>query len=333
MRFAALSSLSFVAILGFGCSAASTNNQFEGAGGQGSDSVGTLVTSGNGSNGAGGGFTSGSGAGAGGPNCSEEAKLIYVLDSNNGLHSFDPPSKMFKPVGTMNCSATMQPNSMAVDRNAVAWADYVASDGLGTDTAGSLFQVSTQNASCQPTPSVNLPSGWFRIGMGYSADTAGGTAETLYIAGVPGLLGGGSSGLGRVDPSTLSVVPIGQFTGGLAGQSAELTGTGDGRLYGFFTTTPVHVARIDKATGAIDPNEDWPLPTVEVPQAWAFSFWGGDFYLYTSPGVGDPFRTSNVTRFRPSDMSVDTAYMVNVGFHIVGAGVSTCAPLVPPTPN
>lgn len=73
------------------------------------------------------------------------------------------------------------------------------------------------------------------------------------------------------------------------------------------------------------------LPAVETPAAWAFSFWGGDFYLYTAPDpLSDPSRTTNVTRYRPSDGSVDAQYMVNIGFRIVGAGVSTCAPLEPP---
>ncbi|MEI8254942.1 MAG: hypothetical protein WCJ30_04645, partial [Deltaproteobacteria bacterium] len=102
----------------------------------------------------------------------------------------------------------------------------------------------------------------------------------------------------------------------------------DGRLYGFFTTTPVQIARIDKGTGSTSMARS--LPQVETPQAWAFSFWGGDFYLYTAPSESDPTRTSNVTRFRPSDGSVDAAYMTNVGFRIVGAGVSTCAPILPP---
>ncbi len=122
---------------------------------------------------------------------------------------------------------------------------------------------------------------------------------------------------------------IGGFSGALQGRNAELTGTGDGRLYGFFTTTPVQVAQIDKSTGAITSTRM--LPTVETPDDWAFSFWGGAFYLYTSPSQSShPERTSNVTLYRPSDDTVDPAYMVNVGFRIVGAGVSTCAPIAPP---
>src|SRR5262249_53343786 len=141
MRFAVLSSsVIFLAILG--CSAASTPTDFEGAGGEGGTTGGTFANGNGVGNGAGGGFTTSAGAGAGGQICSDEAKLIYLLDSNNGLHSFDPPSKTLKTIGIMNCSPNMQPNSMAVDRNAVAWVDYVANNGL-EDSAGSLYKVST----------------------------------------------------------------------------------------------------------------------------------------------------------------------------------------------
>ena len=89
------------------------------------------------------------------------------------------------------------------------------------------------------------------------------------------------------------------------------------------------MAELNKATGAILSSKK--LAAVETPSAWAFSFWGGDFYLYTAPDpLLEPDRTTNVTRYRPSDGSVDAAYMVNIGFRIAGAGVSTCAPLEPP---
>jgi hypothetical protein len=135
-----------------------------------------------------------------------------------------------------------------------------------------------------------------------------------------------SPGLGSVALASGNLTPIGQFTDGLAGQSAELTGSSAANLYGFFTDAPIHVAQIDKTSGAI--LSSTALPTVEIPDAWAFSFWGGDFYLYTAPD--DPTRTTNVTHYVPSSGEVDTSYMTDIGFIIVGAGVSTCAPLVQP---
>src|SRR5206468_4171769 len=119
--------------------------------------------------------------------CTAAAELIYVLSAENDLYSFDPPSKTFKKIGPLKCDTSaqpgLQPNSMAVDRNAVAWVNYTAGDTLtGADTAGVVFKVSTFDASCQPTP-VNLTQGWWRLGMGFSTDTVGGTTEKLFVAG------------------------------------------------------------------------------------------------------------------------------------------------------
>jgi hypothetical protein len=264
-----------------------------------------------------------------GDGCSDAARLVYVLSDANELYSFRPDMRMFTRIGTLTCNTTMQPNSMAIDRNAVAWVNYVDSSGGFGDSAGAIYRVSTTDAHCTSDAPINLTSGWFRLGMGFSSDATSGSAETLFVAATADPLGGGSDGLGRIDPASLNVVPIGSFSGSLMGQSAELTGTGDGRLYGFFTTTPVQIAQIDKTSGATSMARS--LSQVETPAAWAFSFWGGDFYLYTAPDPTlNPGRTTNVTRYRPSDGSVDASYMTNIGFTIVGAGVSTCAPILPP---
>lgn len=331
MRNVWLASLFTVALAGYGCSAASAPNQFgvggstSGAGGEGGDTFAGVGGS---------GFTTGSGGGSGvttggGSNCSEAAKLIYVLSTDNDLYSFNPPQKAFKKIGQLGCKTSMLPNSMAVDRNAVAYVNYVESDPLfGGDSAGAVFKVSTVDASCEATP-IKLGNGWFRLGMGFSTDSTQGTSEQLFVTGTGDVGGGTSPGLGRIDLGTGKVVPVGQFNGALAGQNAELTGTGDARLFGFFTTSPVEVAEIDKKAGAILSTAK--LPKVETPAAWAFSFWGGDFYLYTAPDESlQPGRTTNVSKYHPQDGTTDPAYMTNIGFRIVGAGVSTCAPVAPP---
>ncbi|XXY50895.1 hypothetical protein WME91_07085 [Sorangium sp. So ce269] len=273
--------------------------------------------------GAGTGGSSGSGAGSGDGEtengCIERASFVYVLSQDNELYSFRPDRKEFTRIGVLGCQTDMDPNSMAVDRDAVAWVNYVYPD----DSAGTLFKVSTEDASCEPT-GTSLSGGWSRLGMGFSSDLSRPDAEELFVAGTTNMPG---IGLGRVDGTSLT--PVGEFSGSLRGQSAELTGTGDGRLFGFFTTSPVQLAEIDKETGEI--LEAKPLPGVETPSAWAFSFWGGDFYFYTAPDQFDsPSRTTNVSRYSPSDGSIDTAYMTNIGFRIVGAGVSTCAPVEQP---
>ncbi|AKT39079.1 hypothetical protein [Chondromyces crocatus] len=321
MRVTPLRVLPVITLLGLvACSAEATSNEFTSGGNSGSGGPG-------GTGGEGGGlFPSSSSTGIDpgpgpGSDCSEAAKLVYVLSTSNELYSFRPDARQFTRIGTMNCGTSLSPNSMAVDRDATAWVNYTASN----DSAGAIFKVSTEDASCAPAASVTLPSGWTRLGMGFSSDVAGGDAESLFVAGTAGI-SGVSPGLGRIALDTGVLTPIGPFSGNLFGQSAELTGTGEGKLFGFFTSIPVQVAEIDKATGATGSAVS--LPNVEIPSAWAFSFWGGDFYLYTAPS--NAARTSNVTRYRPSDGTIDTGYMTNVGFRIVGAGVSTCAPITPP---
>ncbi len=53
--------------------------------------------------------------------------------------------------------------------------------------------------------------------------------------------------------------------------------------------------------------------------AFAYAFWGGVFWIFTSPGM-----MTTVTRYDPSAMSeIEVTTMSST---IVGAGVSTCAP-------
>jgi hypothetical protein len=229
---------------------------------------------------------------------------------------------------------------MAVDRNAVAWVNYVASD----DSQGVLYRVSTVDASCEASPVVTLPDDWHRVGMGYSMDSASAATETLFLASDSGgtsITINGDSGtsnhkLGRLDAASLALVPIDSFQPFQTYQSldAELTGTGDGRLYGFFIgtalspmggiTAPI-VGQLDKASANVASPAT--MTGVQEPTDYAFAFWGGHFYLFVSQGSG-----SNVVDYDPVSGSVNASYMTSIGFDIVGAGVSTCAPVVPPPP-
>jgi len=312
------------------CSATSNNQFTTGAGNSGTGGSGA-------GSGMGGDVNLGAGIGQGGnvgSDCSDAAKLVYVLSTDNDIWSFEPANKQFSQVMSLSCPTpndgnAWAPNSMAVDRDAVAWVNYVGSDTLlGTDNAGLIFRVDIQNKSCDPVAAVHLPNDqWYRLGMGFSTDAVGGTTETLYVTGTGSFGTASSPGLGSINLSSKTLVASpGQFSGDatLSGQSAELTGTGDAKLFGFFTTTPVRVAQIDKASAKI--LSDDTVSGVATPLAWAFSFWGGAFYLYTSDGSSQ----STVTRFDPSTHSVDSSYHLTAPMIIVGAGVSTCAPLTPP---
>lgn len=292
----------------FGCGGSDERSDFGGSSGGASSSGGSSS----------GGFGSGGDAGAssGGSSqdgCSEAAKLVYVVSGQNDLYSFDPSTLTFKKIGPLSCPTSETPNSMAVDRSGTAWVNM---------SEGSLMKVSTADASCTATAFQKGQQGFVKFGMAFAADSAGSTAETLYVAGITGFNEG--SGLAKIDLSTFQLTKIGDYSAPLNGKGAELTGTGDGKLYGFFTTVPATLAQIDKATGATSGNKT--LDGVVTGTAWAFSFWGGDFWFYTS--VGQP---STVTRYAASgDGSIKNVKNDVGGFRIVGAGVSTCAPTAPP---
>jgi len=248
--------------------------------------------------------------------CSEAAKLVYVVTDANELYSFAPDKVSFSKKGTLSCpSFGATPNSMAIDRKGNAWVNF---------SDGSLFKVSTTDAKCEATSFQKGQSGFTRFGMAFASNTAGSQEETLYVVGIEGIDDG--KGLAKIDLTTMKLTPLGDFSGGLQGHGAELTGTGDGRLYGFFTTQPnATLAQIDKTNGSTSGDKN--LSGVSTGTAWAFSFWGGDFWFYTSPG---PI-PSRVTRLKASaDGSIATATPDVGGFRIVGAGVSTCAPTAPP---
>ena len=250
-------------------------------------------------------------------NCAPEAALLYVATEERQLYSFDPVHNSFNLLWGIDCAGGSYVNSMAIDRSANAWINY---------GDGSLWKVDTKKGGCTATGFKPNQAGVGLFGMGFSAKAAGGNAETLFICDLAG------GGLGYIDLSSMTLQRFGPFPGALAGSYAELTGTGDARLFGFFAGSPLgdagsaSVVQIDPGTeGAL---QQYMLPTVDTGSDWAVSFWGGDFYLFTADkySMADPFTT--VTRFRPGDGSV-TVLDQNIGFRVVGAGSSTCAPTTP----
>jgi len=244
--------------------------------------------------------------------CSEAAKLVYTVTRENVLYSFAPSTATFTRVGALGCDARgATPFAMAVDRSAKAWVLY---------NDGHLFTVSTEDARCEATAFVPNQRGFLKFGMGFSADAPGASSETLFVDDV-----GGGQGFGRIDLATMLLTPLGDHTDGLSSYGADVTGTGDGRVFGFFTSTPATVGEFVKATGATPAASQHRLAGVDTGTDWAFAFWGGDFWLFTAARGA----TSNVTQFRPSDGTTRVVAR-DVGFHVNGAGVSTCAPTAPP---
>jgi hypothetical protein len=168
---------------------------------------------------------------------------------------------------------------------------------------------------------------WTQDGMAYVAtDTT--SNEQLYLT---GSYASAAAGLGLVDTTSGVLSPIGQYPGALRGASAELTGTGDGRLFGLFTVSPVTLVEIEPQTGAVVSQTQFPDLALSNASSFAFSFWGGKFYFYTYPNAGSS--STNVSEYDPSTRTLDASFMIDVGIVVVGAGVSTCAPVVPRPPR
>lgn len=258
----------------------------------------------------GGGFQGGApGTGGGAPDdCSEASKLVYIIGAGNQLYSFAPQTLTVSPVGQVSCpSGGATPFSMAVDRAGTAW--VIFSDGQ-------LFAVDVTTAACTATAYAPGQQGLSTFGMGFVATTPGSEQEELYVADYFG------SGIAPLDTASLTLGPVREYD--QLYTAAELTGTGDARLFGFFQGTPIIIGEIDKNTGAV--LSQAPQPTINIGSGWAFAFWGGDFWLFTNPsGAG-----SQIDQYRPAT-GMTTTVVTGIGDNIVGAGVSTCAPTVPPT--
>ena len=205
--------------------------------------------------------------------CGDDVQKIYVISIQSDLYRFDPTkvttnAGAFTKVGAVRCAgAGGKPFSMAVDRNGIAWVNF---------DDGSLQKVSTKDASC--TPSAFAPSqapGFKNFGMAFVAKARGSSEESLFVAAVTG------TGVAVIDTMTLRLAPRGTY--GMLASEAELTGTGDARLFAFFGGA----LGADASLGAVDPMTGRlsgvkTIAGLKVGTAFAYSFWGGTFWLFTN---------------------------------------------------
>lgn len=262
--------------------------------------------------------------------------LIYVVDDDNNLLSFDPrnvgtATNPFSMIGRLNCpagtaldgSGPATPFSMAIDRDATAWVLY---------SSGRIFNVSTQNAACTATGFTAQQNvggqQWDLFGMGYVTDTAGGDTEKLWIGGGDADASIGGS-LGWLTPGSLTVNRVGPLPTN-AENSPELTGLGDATLWGFYPgATNAFVQQIDKTTGG---GMGTPLRITNglggQVRAWAFAQWGGKFYIFVTTQQGLLGTLNSTVRSIDRASGQSMTLIENLPNIIVGAGVSTCAPVV-----
>jgi hypothetical protein len=248
----------------------------------------------------------------------DNTKLIYVVSTNNDFLSFDPrklPGDPFHLIGKLKCRGAGSPFSMSVDRNGVAWVLY---------GDGELFKVNINDAKCEPTVFNAGSTGSLTFGMGFSTDKAGGDSEKLYVAD-----NDFTNQLSSIDTAhDLHPHRIGTLTA-TTDQNPELTGTSEGRLFGFYPsfTEPSFVQEINRATAG-PVGKKWflgsdPLGGID---AYAFAQWGGVFYIFATVTDQDTFEQNSTVRTIDRATGKYRTIMTHLGYRISGAGVSTCAP-------
>ncbi len=258
--------------------------------------------------------------------CPGGSELIYLVDADSRLLRFDPENNAhtFQVIGTINCPAgpalspwdvlgPAQPYSMSVDRSGRAWVLY---------TSGELFWVSTADASCASTPFQPGQAGFQLFGMGFVSDDPGSSTEKLYVAGGNASMSGTGS-LGVVDTGAMTLAPVGVLPATERGP--ELTGTGDAELFGYYPGSSTFVAHMSKATAQNE--QTWALPPLSGSVvAYAFAHWGGRFYIFITTQDLLGGTSSQVHRLDPSSGSSTVVVPISA-YVVVGAGVSTCAPV------
>ena len=229
---------------------------------------------------------------------------IYLITEQNELYSFYPPTLAFSKIGDIACPTTGTPFSMGVDRSGIAYSVFIN---------GNLFRIATSNAACQATTFVPNQHGFQTFGMGFSGALDAG--ERLYVA-----QSATPPQLGWIDTKTFELGVIGTFHPSSGGR-CELTGTGDGRLFAYCLPqlgSGGAIVELDPATAQI--LSDTPIGVGGGQDAFAWAFWGGDFWIFTGP-AGE---STTVTKYDPQTKSASA--VATFASTVVGAGVSTCAP-------
>lgn len=243
--------------------------------------------------------------------------FIYLVTEQKDLYRYDPGVGSITLVGQLSCPEKFgSPFSMGVSRSGTAYVLYSTLAAPGVTAPGKLFAVDIEDASCSPTSFEPGQFDFDLFGMGFALDDDG-MGETLYVASIK--WGEPSLGLAAIDLDSFVLQPIGPFSTPME-HGMELTSSDDGQLYAYALGTSSSggaIVRVDKHTAQI--LETTPLPVGTESSALAFAYWGGDFYMFTSP-TG----TTQTTITRYSPVSKTTTVVGTLAKTVVGAGVTTC---------
>jgi hypothetical protein len=250
--------------------------------------------------------------------CVADNADIYVLSELGSIWSFDPTDYSFDFITDVSCGGMTDTFSMGVSRKGRAWVQYFGGDIYTVD-------LTDPGSPCKDPGFENDLPLFPNFGMAFVGNSPDDPCDKLYAhSGIePGLIGEDVGALGVIDPQTLVLSEIGKidFAWG------ELTGTGDGRLFAFQGDAPPLIGQYDKTDGTL--LDSFPLPGLASPSAFAFAYWGGDFYLFMTT-EDDFYGMSRVVHVDYDESEGDgkaiTTIVDEAPIRIVGAGVSTCAP-------
>lgn len=262
--------------------------------------------------------------------CVGTGEGIYLLSDANELWTFDPDTLEFEVLGAVECPTTGMPIAMAVDRQGGALLAYVVLPAFaGMPPTVETFSIALGDPSACEAVELPLPADRMLAGTGYASASATDPCDDLYLFANSTLDDApGTSALARVDDDgdwvELGAVPW---------MSAQLSGTGDGRLFGFAFAAAQNEGDFGEASLVeLDRDDAEVLEAVVVPQgtdgdSMAFAFWGGDAWFFTD----GPHDTSVVRRLDHdgSDGGGTSIVVDETPVRIMGAGVSTCAPIGP----
>ena len=242
-------------------------------------------------------------------NCGSGAEFVYTIDQlTNQLSRFEPQTKTFTDLGALSCNqGGATPFSMSVDRNTVAWVLY---------DSGTLYRVDINNSLACTKTTWASPMGLTVFGMGFSTDVPGGSTDSLFVG------GGASQGLSSYSLATVDTTTMTAQIVGTEPDLPEMTGNSNAELWGFIPeAATARVVQFDKTNGSI--LTSFTEPTLAgSSNGYAFAHWGGDYWVFLS--------TEAMTTVYQVDHSTGaiTSTTPAPGRTVVGAGVSTCAPIV-----
>ncbi len=236
--------------------------------------------------------------------CDLAAQHIYLLSNGGDILQFDPSESVssIAPLDFNLNTCFGAPFSMSVDRTGHAWI---------LNHSGGISWVDLKTGEC--TDSNYQQSNIFGLlfGMGFASDANDPMREYLYVASAADSI---RESLGAIDPETGQLRVIGD----IMHTGLELTGTSEGRLFAY---SPQQGLVLELNTNQGEELRRWSVPQTFFPTAWAFAHWGGFLYMFVTDG------SNKILRLDPETGQTETL-QENGDYTIVGAGVSTCAPVV-----